>query len=97
MKAILITYNQALIERVELILNDLRIRGFTRWNDVQGRGTNRGEPHMGTHTWPALNSATFTVVENAQVEELLNKIEELNKNASQQGVRAFVWSVEKTV
>lgn len=63
MKAVFISYNQALTERVAFILDQLQIRGFTQWPLVNGAGTVDGEPRMGTHTWPEMNSATLTIVE----------------------------------
>ena len=97
MKSVFIVYNQALTEKVDEIIDRLRIRGYTQWQDVKGRGTNKGEPHMGTHTWPALNSAIMAIVEDKLVEGLLDEIRELNKIAEQQGVRAFVWGIENEV
>ena len=97
MKAVFITYNQVLTEKIDEIIDSQKIRGFTQWTDVKGRGSRNGEPHMGTHTWPALNSAIMTIIEDQKVEPLLIKIEELNKIADQQGIRAFIWNVEKTV
>ena len=97
MKSVFIVYNQALTEKIDEIIDSLKIRGFTQWTDVKGRGSRNGEPHMGTHTWPALNSAIMTIIEDEKVEPLLIKIEELNKIADQQGIRAFIWNVENTV
>ena len=97
MKSVFIVYNQALTEKVDEIIDRLRIRGYTQWQDVKGRGTNKGEPHMGTHTWPALNSAIMAIVEDELVEGFLDEIRELNKIVEQQGVRAFVWSIENEV
>ena len=97
MKSVFIVYNQALTEKVDEIIDRLAIRGFTLWTDVKGRGTYKGEPLMGTHTWPALNSAIMTIIEDKMVERLLYEIEELNKIAEQQGIRAFVWNIEKTI
>jgi nitrogen regulatory protein PII len=97
MKSIFIVFNQALTERVEAILDHLSIRGFTRWVDVQGRGSNKGEPHMGTHTWPAMNSAIIAVVDSSQVDELLNTLKKLNEQSEMQGLRAFVWNVESSI
>lgn len=94
MKTVFISYNQALTERVEAILDHHAIRGYTRWADVQGRGTHKGEPHMGTHTWPAMNSAILTVIEDRQVEPLLTSLSKLNNQSEIQGLRAFVWNVE---
>ena len=62
MKSVFIVFNQANTERVEYMLDALKINGFTLFEQVQGRGTNGGEPRRGTHTWPDVNSASITVV-----------------------------------
>ena len=62
MKCVFIVYNQANTERVEYMLDELGIRGFTFFEQVQGRGSRDGEPRRGTHTWPEMNSAMMTVV-----------------------------------
>ena len=56
MKAVMIIFNQANTERVEYMFDKLGIRGYTWFNDVKGRGSQTGEPRMGTHTWPEMNS-----------------------------------------
>ena len=71
MKAVFIIFNQANTERVEYMLDQLKINGFTLFEQVQGRGTNGGEPRRGTHTWPEMNSAVMSVVEDDRVDELL--------------------------
>ena len=43
-KAVFITYNQALTERVAYLLDQLQIKGFTQWPLVNGAGTESGEP-----------------------------------------------------
>ncbi|MFU8803933.1 MAG: PG0541 family transporter-associated protein [Bradymonadaceae bacterium] len=95
MKSIMIVYNQILDEELLDLLDSLSIRGFTRWNDVQGRGTRTGDPHMGTHTWPSLNGAMICVVEDDQVEGLLEAIKDMD--ADERGLRAFVWHVEEAI
>ena len=97
MKAVFIVFNQANTERVEYMLDKLEIRGFTWWNDVTGRGSVSGEPRMGTHTWPEMNSALMTMVEDHQVDELLKRIKKLDQVNEEVGIRAFVWNVEATV
>ena len=97
MKSVFIVFNQANTERVEYMLDTLKINGFTFFEHVQGRGTNGGEPRRGTHTWPEMNSAVMTVVEDEQVPELLSVIKRLDKRNPQVGVRAFVWNIEATV
>lgn len=74
MKSVMIVFNQANTERVEYMLDQLHITGFTFFEQVQGRGTNGGEPRRGTHTWPEMNSAVITVVNDEQVPDLLSTV-----------------------
>jgi len=95
MKAVLIVYGQSLTEPVELLLNKLNIRGFTRWDEVQGRGSENGEPHYGTHAWPSKNGSVLTIIDEQKVDELLSSLRSINEQAEQQGLNAFVWNIEK--
>ncbi len=93
MKAAFIAYNQAHVEEVSAILHQLSIRGFTRWEDVQGRGSKKGEPHLGTHAWPAKNMATLCVVDDYIAPILKKRIQALDNDAPEQGLRVFFWDV----
>ncbi len=93
----MIVFNQANTERVEYMLDQLHITGFTFFEQVQGRGTNGGEPRRGTHTWPEMNSAVITVVNDEQVADLLSTVKKLDNRNKEVGVRAFVWNIEATV
>lgn len=97
MKAVFIVFNQANTERVEYMFDRLEIRGYTWWTDVKGRGTETGEPRMGTHTWPEMNSAALTIIPDEQVEALLEKVKKMDEVNKEVGVRAFVWDISKTV
>lgn len=97
MKSVMIIYNQANTERVEYMLDQLGIRGFSFWENVQGRGSINGEPHRGTHTWPEMNNALMTVVNDEQVPDLLTSVKKLDKRNPEVGVRAFVWNIEQMV
>ena len=97
MKSILIVYNQVLQPDLMDLLDELEVRGFTRWTDVEGRGTDTGEPRMGTHTWPALNSTMLCVVDDDRVDPLLEGIEVIDDEGIDRGIRAFVWTVEQSV
>ncbi|MBR6018114.1 MAG: hypothetical protein IK073_05790 [Paludibacteraceae bacterium] len=97
MKSVMIVFNQANTERVEYLLDMLNVRGFTFFEQVQGRGTNGGEPHRGTHAWPEMNSCVITIVEDEQVAPLLEAVKKLDMRNEEVGVRAFVWPIEATV
>ena len=79
------------------MLDRLEIRGFTQWGDVYGRGSVNGEPRMGTHTWPEINSATLTIVQDPQVDVVLEKVQKMNSINEEVGVRAFVWDILKMI
>lgn len=94
MKAIFISYNQALTERVNFILNKYSLRGFTKWELTVGRGSFDGEPHYGSHAWPAMNSSVLAIADESKVEKVLEALRELDSKMEQQGLRAFVWNIE---
>ncbi|MDR0961166.1 MAG: hypothetical protein LBM62_01195 [Mediterranea sp.] len=97
MKSVLITFDQAFYERIITTLERLNCRGFTYWEQVQGRGTKTGEPHYGSHAWPSMCSAILAVVEDSRVDPLLEKLHEMDVQTEQLGLRAFVWGIEKTI
>ena len=97
MKSVFIVFNQANTERVEYMLDELKISGFTLFEQVQGRGSRTGEPRRGTHTWPEMNSAVMVVVEDDRVDELLQTVRKLDNRNKAVGVRAFVWNIEQMV
>ncbi|MDR0769125.1 MAG: hypothetical protein LBE71_04395 [Dysgonamonadaceae bacterium] len=97
MKAIFIPYDQAHKERILDILERMNIRGFTLWDNVQGKGSRTGEPHYGTHAWPTLNAAILTIVPDEKVDGLLRKLHETDEETEKLGLHAFVWNVEQMV
>ncbi|MBD3631297.1 PG0541 family transporter-associated protein [Cyclobacterium sp.] len=97
MKGIMIIFNQSLSEEIIALFDLMEIRGFTKLNNLQGRGSDSGEPRMGTHTWPALNNAIYTFVETEKAEKLLEELNKLNQQAEEQGLKAFSWEVQVAV
>lgn len=94
MKSIFIVFDQAYYDQILSILKGNNVRGFTRWEEVQGQGTKTGEPHFGTHAWPTLNSSMITVVPDEKVKPILSDLKELDATSELMGLRAFVWNVE---
>ena len=97
MKSVMIVFNQANTERVEYMLDVLGIKGFTFFEQVQGRGTNGGEPRRGTHAWPEMNSAVITVVQDEQEATLLESVQKLDLRNPEIGVKAFSWKIDQMV
>ena len=97
MKAILVTFDQAHYERIIDILERNNCRGFTAWEQVQGRGSVSGEPHYGSHAWPSMASAVISIVEDHRVDPVLARLREIDLDRPKLGLRAFVWPIEQSI
>ena len=97
MKAIFIAYDQAHHQALIEILDKCQCRGFTSFENVQGRGSYKGEPHYGSHAWPSLAQAMFTFVEDERAPRLLEMIKALDEEKPRLGLRAFIWPIETTI
>lgn len=97
MKAIFIAYNQAYNQEILELLQDFGQRGYTRWEDVGGRGTVDGEPHLGNHAWPTQNHAVFTAVPDDKVAPIMKALQEKDTQYKDLGLRAYSWSIEEYI
>ena len=97
MKAIFIAFDQAYYERIVAVLPEVGGRGFTAWQEVQGRGSSTGEPHYGTHAWPSLASAMVVMLDDDRVAHLLDKLHQMDLETPRLGLRAWVLPVEQTI
>ncbi len=97
MKAIFIAYNQAYYMEIINLLERHNSRGFTRWNEIHGRGTSTGEAHYGDHTWPVLNDALLTIVEDSELDGIMTALKKLDSITPELGLRAFSWNIESTI
>ncbi|MBR4854544.1 MAG: hypothetical protein IKU88_07440 [Alistipes sp.] len=89
--------NQSMYDAVIEIMDEMGIRGFTGWEELIGRGTNDGEPHLGNHAWPAMNSALISVMEDDKAQEFMSKLKQLDEENHQQGIKAFAWEVSSMI
>lgn len=97
MKSILITFDQANYDAVMEALNSSLCRGYTMLDNVFGRGSKGGEPHLGSHAWPSRNNAIITVCDDDRVEPLLTRLKKIDIDNPLLGLRAFVWNIEQTI
>jgi len=93
----MIIYNQANSEKVEYMLDKLGIRGYSLWENVQGRGSRNGVPHLGTHAWPEINKSVLAIVDDDVVDKVLDTVRKIDNINEEVGIRAFVWDILKTV
>ena len=94
MKAIFIAYNQAYNQEIVELLENLGQRGYTVWEEIGGRGSVDGEPHLGNHAWPTQNHALLTVVEDALAPKVMAALRETDAANRALGLRAYVLPVE---
>ena len=97
MKTVFISYDRAMHENVIEALDASNARGYTLLSDIGGRGTKTGDPHLGSHAWPTLNNALITIVEDAQVTPLWERLHQFDIDNPLLGLRAFVWNVEQSI
>ena len=93
MKAVFMSCNQSMYDEVLKIMDEMGIRGFTGWEELIGRGTIDGEPHLGNHAWPSMNSALISVMEDNLALNFLARLRTLDEENHEQGLRAFAWDV----
>jgi nitrogen regulatory protein PII len=96
MKGIFIAYDQAYNMDIANALEKLGVRGFTMWQDIAGRGSQTGEPHLGNHAWPTMNNAILTFVDDSKVDAILQTVRAFDEETQALGLRAFVWDIEKS-
>ena len=96
MKGIFIAYDQAYNMEVADALEAFGCNGFTMWQDIAGRGSSTGEPHLGNHAWPTMNNALLAFIPDEKVDDILAKLKAMDEETPDLGLRAFVWNVEKS-
>jgi len=94
MKAVFIAYNQAYNDEIVDLLYSLGQRGFTEWREIGGRGSVDGEPHRGSHAWPAQNHALLSVMEDSLAKEVMAALRRTDADNPKLGLRAYVLPVE---
>ena len=96
MKSIFIAYDQAYNMEIADAMQEIGVRGFTMWQDIAGRGSETGEPHLGNHAWPTMNNAILTFVPDDKVDDILAMVRAKDEETPALGLRAFVWDIEKS-
>ena len=97
MKAIFLSCNQALYDEVLQTMEKCGVRGYTGWEEVTGCGMKEGEPHLGTHAWPTLNSSLIAMAEEPAASQFLETLRAIDSENPKLGLRAFWWEIGGTI
>ena len=71
--------------------------GFTKANESTGRGSETGEPHFRSHTWPTFNDAILTFVDDDKVDNIMNELHNHDNATAELGLRAFAWKIDRSI
>jgi hypothetical protein len=99
MKVAFIIYHEVLEERINDVLNGLKIDYFTEWENVKGKG-HQTDAHMGTRTFPGYNCVRMIAFpEETTLHELIYKVYELNEKIEKDDdkIRLFQMPLERIV
>ena len=96
MKSIFITFDISHKDAIIEMLTHNNCRGFSFFDQMQGRGSVNGDPHYGSHAWPSMCGSIITIVEDKIVDKVLADIKAIDEETPQLGLRAFVWDIEKS-
>ena len=94
---VLAIFDQAHKDAVISLLEHNNCRGFSYFEQMQGRGSKTGDPHYGSHAWPSMCSGIITIVDDKRVDNLLKELKALDEDSELLGLRAFVWNVEQSI
>lgn len=96
MKSIFITFDISHKEEIITMLEHNNCRGFSFFDQMQGRGSKTGDPHYGSHAWPSMCGSIITIVDDQKVDNILKEIKRIDEETPQLGLRAFVWDIERS-
>ncbi len=99
MKLTFLIYHDILDDRVSKALTEIQIDYYTEWEDVKGKG-HKTDAHLGNRPFPGFNNVRMIAFEDdAKVEVLVNKINELNSFVEKEDdkIRLFQVPLERIV
>lgn len=99
MKIAFVVNNDVYAPRVMDILKALGIDYYTRWEQVKGKGHGT-EPHLGTRSFPGLNSVIMIAFqEEGTLEQLIGEIKQANVEIPRPDdrIRLFQLPLERVV
>lgn len=99
MKIVFVVNNEVYTPRVMDILASLGVDYYTRWEQVKGKGHGT-EPHLGTRSFPGMNSVLMIAFQDESVlEKLVQEIVRANNQITRPDdrIRLFQVPLERIV
>lgn len=96
MKMLMIIYNEALDMELMEVLENCKIKGYTKVKDTFGKGGTSGT-HLGTDIWPGRNNVLYVACSEAEAVNIMSQVKELRTKLSTEGIKAFTWDLKEVV
>jgi hypothetical protein len=81
MKLVFLVYHDVLEDRIDVILQQLHIDAYSKWENVTGKSKD-ADPLLGTRTYPGLEAVKLIpFTDESVIEDFIKKIEEFNSKA----------------
>ena len=99
MKIAFLVYHDVIDDRVIKILDELKIDGYTKWEQVVGKFQG-SDGHLGTRTYPGHNSVRMIPFRDDEVlQKIILELENFNKTAVKKDdeIRLYLLPLEKIV
>ena len=99
MKIVFLVYHDILDDRINVMLSEMGIDFYTKWEDVKGKGHST-EAHLGTRTFPGLNSVRMIAFTKEEpLNKLIGMVEQFNEGAFREDdkLRLFQLPLERIV
>lgn len=93
-KMVMVVYNEALDSEVMEILEGCKMKNYTKFTGVFGKGT-ASSTHLGTDIWPGKNNVLYVACDEKQGEQMLSCVRELRKKIGHEGIKAFILPIEE--
>jgi hypothetical protein len=99
MKIAFLVYHDVIDDRVIKILDELKIDGYTKWEQVVGKFQG-SQGHLGTRIFPGHNSVRLIPFRDEEVlQKLIDELQDFNKSAVKKDdeIRLYLLPLEKIV
>lgn len=96
MKAVMMIFAPALEEEVMEALKKIGVKKYSKIPYMHGVG-GHSEPHLDTQVWPGSNEALLIMTDEGTKTKLLIEAANIKKGSPEEGMKAFVWTVEEEI
>lgn len=90
---ILLIYKSTMENIIMEYLEDTEIRHYTRWHQVQGRGSN-SDPHFDDHVWPGTNNVLAIAGTMKEKEIVFRIVSVVKQKLPGEGIKAISLPIE---